>query len=450
MRTSELDMTQGSVMRGMIAFTIPALLSTLLQQVYSLTDNIIVGRVLGLEALAAVGVTAPIILLIGSLIFGVNNGVTILLSQAYGSRDMPLMRRSFVNSLYLGLLVAGVMAVLGTFLPTPILRWIGTPPGPLKEAATYVEISFFTSFCPMLYFLFFCAFRGMGDSTTALWCMIASVVSNIFLDYFFVAVFGWGVGGSAWATALAQFLAMLLAAVLLFVKYPEMRLRRGDWKPDATSFRRIAGIAVPIALQSAFNNLGSIVAQSAVNVFEDVAMGAYTAAGRIGAFALIPLETIGGTLSVHAGQNLGAGNHARIKEGVRAALLLELIFSTGLGVLLILFGKNLAALFLEEPPEEMLQISYDYLLITAVPGILAGTMYVYQQVLRGLGKVKDSMYGGFVQLGVKIAVIAVGAYTFRSLPVIWAAWPVSFAAGTVFVILRYRKAESAFPLSLDG
>lgn len=160
MRTSKLDMTQGSVMRRMIAFTIPALLSTLLQQVYSLTDNIIVGRVLGLEALAAVGVTAPIVLLIGSLIFGVNNGVTILLSQAYGSRDMPLMRRSFVNSLYLGLLVAGVMAVLGTFLPTPILRWIGTPPGPLKEAATYVEISFFTSFCPICCIFSFSARSG--------------------------------------------------------------------------------------------------------------------------------------------------------------------------------------------------------------------------------------------------------------------------------------------------
>ena len=443
MRTSTLDMTQGSVMRGMIAFTIPALLSTLLQQVYSLTDNIIVGRVLGLEALAAVGVTAPIILLIGSLIFGVNNGVTVLLSQAYGARDMPLMRRSFVNSLYLGLLISAVMAALGAFLPTPILRWIGTPDGPLKDAAAYVEISFFTSFCPMLYFLFFCAFRGMGDSTTALWCMFASVVSNIFLDLLFVAVFGWGVPGSAWATSLAQFLAMLLAAVMLFRKYPDMRLRKEDLVPDRSAFRRITGVAVPIALQSAFNNLGSIVAQGAVNLFGEIAMGAYTAAGRIGAFALIPLDTIGGTLSVHAGQNLGAGNHARIREGVRAALLLELIFSTVLGVILLLFGRDLAALFLEEPPEEMLQISYEYLLITAVPGLLAGAMYVYQQVMRGLGRVKDSMYGGFVQLGVKIAVIAVGALAFRSLPVIWAAWPVSFAAGAAFVFIRYRKSVSS-------
>lgn len=435
------DMIHGDVMRSLLAFSIPALLSNLLQQVYSLTDSIIVGRVLGLDALAAIGVTMPIVLLIGSLIFGVNNGVTILLSQAYGSGDMPQMRRAFFNSLYLGLAVAAVMAALGTFLPVPLLRLIGTPDGPLADASAYVRISFFTSFCPMLYFLIFCAFRGMGDSMTALYCMIVSAISNVFLDYLFIAVFHWGVAGSAWATALAQLLAMMLAAVLLFRKYPVMRPQKADLKPEDTMFGRISGLAVPIALQSAFNNLGNIIAQSSVNLFGAVAMSAYTAGGRIGAFALLPLETIGATLSVYAGQNYGAGKPERIRKGVRATLLLELVFSCVLGLLLMLFGRQLSALFLEEPPAEMLQISFEYLLITAVPGLLAGVMVTYQQVLRGIGKVRDSMYGGFVQLGVKIAVLLISTYALGNLRAIWSAWPLSFAAAAIYVYIRYRKAE---------
>ena len=439
MGKSGLDMTEGRVMRSLLAFSIPALLANMLHQVYTLTDNIIVGRVLGLEALAAVGVTTPVIMLLGSLIFGINNGVTILLSQAYGSRDIPQMRRSFYNSLYLGLLVAAVMAALGTAMPVPVLKLIGTPEGPLRDAASYIRISFFTSFCPMLYFLFSCAFRGMGDSRTALYCMIVSVTGNVFLDLLFVAVFGWGVAGSAWATALAQFCATALAAVLLFRKYPIIRPQPEDWRPQGAILKRIAGLAIPIALQSAFINLGSLAAQAAVNLFGELVMGAYTAAGKIGALALLPLESLGSSLSVFTGQNYGAKKAPRIRAGVRAGLLLQLLFSTALAVLLALFGRQFTALFLTDPPAEMLDISFSYLMITAVPGILAGVMFVYQQALRGVGLVRDSMYGGFVQLGVKIAVVLIGAMALRSLNVIWLAWPLSYIAGAVFVWLRGRR-----------
>ena len=434
-----LDMTKGSPMRSILAFSIPVLIGNVLNQVYSITDSIIVDRVLGMDALAAVGGTMPIVLLMAAVMIGVNAGVSILLSQARGSGDEVLMRRYFANSLYLGLLVALFMAVAGTAVSEPVLRLLGTPEGPFADALAYIRVCFVTAVCPLFYYLLSCAYRGMGDSRTDLYFLIISVVANIFLDYLFVAVYGWGVGGSAWATALAQMLSVVCSATVLFIKYPQIRFRKGDLRPDRIMFGKIIRLAIPIALQTAFNNLGNIVAQGVVNAFGSVVMAAYTAAGRVGSFVLMPLETVGNTLSVYTGQNYGAKQAERIHEGRRTALKLQLIISVVLGLVLVLFGRGIAGWFLEVPSEEMLRISYSYLLITAVPGILAGIMLVYQQVMRGIGKSKESMYSGFVQLGVKIAVILFGFYAVRTPVAIWVAWPVSFATAAIVAVWIYRK-----------
>ncbi len=432
-------MTHGDVMRGILAFSVPSLIGNLLHQVYSLTDSIVVGRILGEEALAAVGCTMPIILLLAALMIGTNVGVGVLLSQAFGAHDMPRMRRSFFNSLYLGLGISAVLALLGTPLSLPLLRLLGTPDGPLRNAAAYLRINFLTSFCPMLYYLFSCAFRGMGDSRTDLWCLIVSVAFNVVLDLLFVAVFHWGVAGTAWATALAQFVSAVFAALQLFRKYPAMRPEKNDWLPDRKMIARIGTLSVPIAAQSAFNNIGNIVAQGAVNGFGTVAMAAYTAAGRVGAFALMPLETLGNTLSVFTGQNFGAGQPGRIEEGRRVTLRLQLLLSTALGLLLALFGRPITRLFLSEASGELMRISYLYLLITAVPGILAGLMFTYQQLLRGIGDTTASMVGGVLQLAVKVAAIAAGAWLLGSLTAVWVAWPLSFAAAAAYLRLYYRR-----------
>ncbi len=442
MQKNSLDMTQGDVLGGLLAFSVPALIGNLLHQVYSLTDSIVVGRILGVEALAAVGCTMPLILLLAALMIGTNIGVSVLLSQAFGAKDMLRMRRGFFNSLYVGVGISLLLAVVGVPLARPVLVLMGTPEGPLQNAVAYLRISFFASFCPMLYYLFSCAFRGMGDSRTDLYCLIVSVAMNVLLDILFVAVFRWGVAGSAWATALAQLTSAVFAAVLLFRKYPVMRPEKADLRPDRTLIASIGRLSVPIAAQSAFNNIGNLVAQGGVNTFGTVAMAAYTAAGRVGAFALMPLETLGNTLSIYTGQNFGAGKWPRIEEGKRIMLRLQLILSSALGVLLALFGRPVTRLFLENASGELLHISYQYLLITAVPGLLAGWMFTYQQLLRGVGDTAASMRGGIIQLTVKVAVIIAGTRFFRRLSAIWLAWPLSFAAAALYLFLYYRSKKT--------
>lgn len=437
MPNTTIDMTTGRPLRLLLRFGLPTLVGNLLHQAYSLTDGIIVGQYLGETALAAVGCTMPVILLLAALMIGVNIAVGILIGQHFGRRDEDGMRRAFVNSLYLGLIISAVMAVAGGAASGQILRWMGTPEGPLADATRYLRINFITTFCPMLYYLFSSAFRGMGDSRTALWCLIVSVVANIGLDVLFVAVLGLGVAGSAWATALAQGLSAVVAIVLFWKKYPVFRPSKADALPDARLLKRITTLAVPIALQTAFNNIGNLVAQSGVNTFDESVMAAYTAASRLGALVLMPMETIGATLSVYAGQNHGTGKPERIHSAVRVSLLLVLVVGAALGLILLFAGNWLITLFLDAPTPGTLSAARSHLLIAAAPSMLAGVMYVYQQVLRGVDHANHALIGGAMELATKIAVVALGTWWLHSLNVVWLAWPLSFLVGTLWPLSYY-------------
>lgn len=425
------NMTTGDPAALLWCFALPTIAGNLLHQAYSITDSIVVGRYLGQTALAAIGCTSPVTMLLAALMIGINTGVGILVSQDAGRQEQAGIRRTLVNSLYLGLAVAAALAAAGLWLAEPILRWMGTPEGPLQGAVTYLRISFMTSVCPLFYYLFSSTFRGMGDSRTALYCLAAAAAGNVGLDVLFVAVLHWGIAGTAWATALAQALSALFAAVLLWQRFPNLRPQRKDWRLDVRLFRGIAGLALPIALQSAFNNLSSLVAQSGVNTFGETVMAAYTAAGRIGGLALMPVETIASALSIYAGQNHGAGRPDRIRQGIFAALQLCLAVSAVIAVVLVAAGGQLAKLFLASPSDQLLAVVRQYLLITAVPGFLAGFMNVFMQTLRGTGHPGKALAGGLVQLGTKILVVAVGAWGLHSLAMVWLGWPLSFAAGSI-------------------
>lgn len=445
MKSGKKDMTVGSPLKLLTAFTLPALAGNLLNQVYSITDSIIVGRYLGQTSLAAIGVTMPIVLLTAAMVIGLNVGVGILLSQAFGRKDIDQMRHTFANSFYLALIIAVFTTGVGLPLTVPILKLMGTPAAPMAEAASYMHINFATTIFPLLYFLFNNAFRGMGDSMTALWCLIVSVVVNVFLDILFVAVFGWGVPGSAWATAIAQALSVVFSVIMLYRRFPEMHLKREDFRLDRPLLGAITKLAVPIAVQTGFNNLGNVVVQGCINGFGEAVMAAYTAASRLGTLSLMPAETLGSSMSVYAGQNFGAGRHGRIRAGVKASWQLNVIISVVLSGALLIFGKSCIGLFLKEPSAEVTTAAYRFLLFAAMPGILNGIMCIYQQTLRGVGKATQAVIGGFMQLGAKVLVALLGAKVFMQLDVVWLAWPISFVAGTVFPFFAYHKMFRGVP-----
>ncbi|MBS6234979.1 MAG: MATE family efflux transporter [Clostridiales bacterium] len=433
-----IDMTSGHPLPLLWKFTLPTLVGNLLHQAYSITDTIVVGRYLGHTALAAVGCTAPVIMLLAALMVGINMGVGILISQHFGSRDYDGIRSAFINSLYLGLIIAAVLAISGLLLAEPILRLMGTPDGPMQDAVAYLRINFMTTVCPLFYYLFSSVFRGIGDSRTALYCLVVSAVGNIALDILFVAVFHWGVEGTAWATALAQALSALFAFILLYRRYPHIRLCRTDFAFNIMLFCKITRLALPIALQSAFNNFSNLIVQSGINTFGETVMAAYTAASRIGTLALMPVETVASSLSLFVGQNHGAHQSERIRNGVRSALVLALIISALLAVGLLLGGDSLSKLFLPTPSPEILAVVQRYLLITTVPGFLAGIMHIYQQALRGIGRPNQALAGGLLQLLIKISIVAIGVWSLHILDVVWLSWPLSFIAGSIIPIICFH------------
>lgn len=439
MKKKNLDMTQGSPLRLLTLFTLPMLASNLLNQVYTITDSLIVGRYLGSTSLTAVGVCMPVILLVSAMVIGLNIGVGIMMSQSFGRHDYAQMRHVLANSVYLGAILGIIVGLGGLPFAEPVLRLMGTPEGPLREAVSYMRISFMSTVFPIYYFMFSNTFRGLGDAYTALYCLIVSVVSNILLDYVFVVNLNLGVAGSAYATALAQGMSVLFAIITLYVKYPEMRMKGRDFAPDSKLFGRITKLAVPIAIQSGFNSLGNVVVQSCINGFGEVVMAGYTVGSRLGSFSLMPMETIGGSLSVYAGQNLGAKKYDRIDEGVKASLIINVVVSTVLGVILLIFGKPLTIVFLPDAGSEIVRTSYRYLLFAAVPGLLYGVMYVYQYVLRGIGHANASMVGSFMQLGAKVALAMAGAYLAVNLNIVWLAWPVSYVLGTIYPYFHYKN-----------
>ncbi|MBR5702187.1 MAG: hypothetical protein IKX47_06935, partial [Oscillospiraceae bacterium] len=244
---------------------------------------------------------------------------------------------------------------------------------------------------------------------------------------------------TAWATAIAQAMSVVFSAVMLWRRFPEMRLRREDFRLDRPLLGEITKLAVPIAVQTGFNNLGNVVVQSCINGFGEAVMAAYTAASRLGTLSLMPAETLGSSMSVFAGQNFGAGKLGRIRKGVKASWQLNIIICVILGGVLLIFGRSFIGLFLKDPGPEVTTAAYRFLLFAAVPGILNGIMCIYQQTLRGVGKATQAVIGGFMQLGAKVLVALLGARVFLQLDVVWLAWPVSFAAGTVFPFFVYRR-----------
>ena len=446
------DFSQGSVTRHILSLALPMTVAQLVQILYNVVDRIYIGHLPGASSLAltGLGLTFPVVTLILAFtnLFGM--GGAPLCSIARGRDDIPRAEQIMGNTLTMLLASSVVLTVLGYLLLQPLLYLFGASDETYPYAAAYLRINFVTAVCPLFYYLFSSVFRGMGDSRTALCCLVIAALGNVGLDVLFVAVFHWGVAGTAWATALAQALSALFAAVLLWRRYPEVRLRRADLAFDRRMFGRITGLALPIALQSAFNNLSNVVAQSGVNTFGETVMAAYTAASRIGTLALMPVETIASSLSVYAGQNHGAGKLGRIRQGIRAALLLSLGVSAAMAALLLAGGGALARLFLTDPSAGVLAVVQHYLLIAAAPGFLDGVMCIFQQTLRGVDRPNQALAGGLMQLAAKIAAVAAGAWLLHDLDVVWLGWPLSFAAGTVVPFLccrRYlREAEGQRPL----
>ena len=413
------------------------LIGNVFQQMYNIVDSIIVGRYLGKQALAAVGASFPLIFMLISFVVGVAMGTTIIVSQYFGARDMKMVKRS-IETMYIFLFFASIaVTILGITLSGPIFRLINLPEDVMPQAITYFNVYlagtvFFFGFNGISSVL-----RGLGDSKTPLYFLIIATLMNAVLVWLFVAVFKWGVAGSAWATVIAQAGAFFSGVIYLNRTHEIVKLNSLKLVFDKAIFRKSLMIGLPTGLQQTFVSIGMLAVTRIVNGFGTDVIAAYSAAGRIDSLAGMPAMNFGAALSTFVGQNLGANKPERVKQGLKATFLMSgaLALSTSLAV--ILSRKWLMGLFTEDAA--VIAIGAEYLVIVSSFYIFFSTMFVVGGVMRGAG---DTIVPMFITLFALWAIRIPAAWIlsgYFGVDGIWWSIPVAWFIGMVLSYMYYLK-----------
>lgn len=400
------DLTTGSPTKKILLFTIPLLIGNLFQQFYNMADSIIVGKILGANALGAVGSTGPITFLVLGLAFGSCSGFAIPVAQDFGAGNEAGVRRCVANIIYVGAVMALILTIATTLLTNSILRLLNTPEELMSYARDYLFWVFFGSGALILYNLLASILRSLGDSRTPLIYLIVASVLNIILDLLFVGPFNMGTAGAAIATVLAQLISGLACLFHIWKKMPILHLSRADMRPHKPTIQRLIGFGLPMGLQFSITAIGSIIMQSAVNSLGTVIVTSVSVSGKIFNIAAAPLESFGVTAATYAGQNYGARNLQRVRDGIRRMMIMMFICAALFFSLVCVFSDQVSMLFISASEKEILANVHRHIMINGLASPLLVLIFVFRNSLQGVGFSKAAMLAGASEL-VGRAIVAI-------------------------------------------
>ncbi len=432
------DMTKGSPAKLIFTFALPLMLGNIFQQLYTVVDTAIVGRFVGVEALASVGAADWPNWMVLGIVTGFAQGFCILISQRFGAGDGAGLRRAVSHTYALGLLMGALITLLAHLAAKPILLLLDTPKSVLGGSMTYLRISYSGIMVVMAYNVLSSVLRALGDSRTPLVAMTIASAVNIVLDLLFVCVFHWGIAGAACATVIAQCVSALYCfAVIRRIEL--LRLQRSDFAVDAPTVRRLLYLGAPMAFQNGIIAVGGFAVQYVLNGLGTIYIAGYTATNKI--YGLLELAAIsyGFSMASYAGQNLGAGRLDRIKSGMRAAVLMALATSAVISVLMLALGRNILSMFISGEPEvqaQVLRVAYSYLSVMAYLLFVLYFLHVYRSALQGMGDTVIPMISGLVELSMRIGVAltlsgVIGEYA------VYLAEPAAWTGAAVLLITGY-------------
>lgn len=392
------EMTEGRCLPQIVQFTLPLLLGNLLQQTYSLVDAAIVGRFLGINALASVGASTSVVFLILGFCTGCCAGFGIPVAQKFGARDYRTMRRCVAVSLQLAMGMSLFLGLVTSLLCADILEWMRTPDTIFHGAFLYLLITFIGIPCTFFYNLLACIIRALGDSKTPFWFLLVASVLNIVLDLLFIIVFGWGVSGAAIATVVSQGISAILCFFYMRQRYEVLRYQAGETRFSRPIARWMLFIGVPMGLQYSITAIGSIMLQSANNALGTVCVAAYTAALRIKMFFMCPFDSLGAAMATFAGQNYGAGKPERVWLGVKASIVLMLGYWAFAFALLMPTAGLMAQLFVDVSQQEVLAYAARFLRVSISFFPLLGLLSVLRFTIQGVGYTNFAMFSGVSEM----------------------------------------------------
>lgn len=400
--TRTRDLTTGSPMKLILSFMLPLIFGLLFQQFYSMVDTIVVGKFIGVDALAGVGSTGSINFLVLGLCNGVCAGFAIPVAQKFGQRDYDGLRRFVGNMIWLGTAIALIVTVVTMTLCRQILTWMDTPVDTFSYAYDYILIIFLSIPATMLYNLLSGILRSLGDSRTPLVFLILCSLLNVALDIVCILWLEMGVAGAGWATLLSQLVSGVLCLYYMAKKFPILHLHRDDLVLRKEYTQRLLTMGLPMGLQYSITAIGSILLQTAVNGLGASAMAAMTAGNKVSMLCVCPFDAMGTTAATFAGQNLGAGKPERIHQGIKDCTVLGVIFSVVIYVFLRYTGGALTTVFLDTKDAgtiaTVVPLSQQFLLANAEFYIPLLFVNLLRFTIQGLGYSNLAVFAGVFEM----------------------------------------------------
>ena len=392
------DMTSGKPINLIWNFTIPLLIGNLFQQLYNMADTFIVGRTIGVHALASVGSTGSIIFLILGFANGLTAGLAIPLAQRYGAKNYSGVKRSFYVSTLISAVVAILLTIFSMVFCRQILEIMQTPVEIIDGAYDYLMVIFAGIFSSMAFNLLSNIFRSIGDAKTPLYFLVIACIMNIILDVVFIAGFGMGVEGAGYATVLSQIFSALACILYIWKKIPILRLNSKDFVAKSLDVKEHIRISFPMAFQSSIIAIGAIIIQITLNQLGATAVAAYTAAQKIDQVAILPMMSFGVTMATFVAQNYGAKKYDRIWRGVRDCIKLSLTFAISVGIILNLFSPIFIRTFVGVGHEEVVELGAIYFITNGTMYSLLSLLFIYRYTLQGVGKTFTPTVAGIMEL----------------------------------------------------
>lgn len=434
------DLTDGRIALRLIKFALPLMIGNVLQQFYNLADTLIVGRVLGTDALAAVGSSYTLMTFLTSILIGLCMGSSVYFAIQFGKKDYEALN----HSIFLSFVVIGIFTVVLNIFVFASMGWIirvlQIPLEVQGLAEKYLACIFAGLAAVFLYNFFANVLRAVGNSVVPLIFLGISVVLNIFLDILFVIVFGRGVWGAAAATVLSQYVSGFGIMIYYFWKIPLLRIKKRHMRWDVTMLREIFSLSFLTCLQQSVMNFGILMVQGLVNSFGAVVMAAFAAAVKIDTIAYMPVQDFGNAFSTFVAQNYGAGKRERIRQGIRSSLIFVFFFCMLVSFLVCLFAKPLMEIFIRVENIDVIQTGVGYLRVEAAFYFGIGLLFMLYGYFRAVGKPGMSVVLTICSLGTRVAL----AYMLSGIPAIgvtgiWAAIPIGWIFADFVGVYHYFK-----------
>lgn len=445
------SMTTGNPAKLILLFTLPLLCGNIFQQFYNMMDALIVGRILGVDALAAVGCTGSIMFLIVGFAQGVSSGLAMVTARYFGSDDLEGVRKSFAANIVIGIVITILLTAFSLPLTDKILKIMKTPQNIFKDSYDYLSVIFIGIFAVMMFNVLSNVLRGLGDGRTPLVFLVIASILNIILDLVFILIFEMGVAGAALATVVSQVVSGLLCIFYIVKKFPILHLKKEDFKLTRGEISQHLTIGLPMGFQTSIIGIGVIIIQIVLNKQGEISVAAYTASQKIEQIILAPIGSFGLTMATYVAQNFGAGKIKRIQTGVRCCCAMSLTYTAVVTAIAFFGAPVLADIFIKDS-QMAREMAIIYLKITSILYWSLALLFILRYTLQGVGQSVVPTIAGFMELIMRaIGCIVLAKYLgFSGICIAYVlAWPGSLIPLTISYFITMNKALKKYKIECD-